>query len=89
VPNFPGFDFWQTVKEESVVETSLVEDSGASNAKIVSLDVELKEECKVKNGLVVERLATNITIVGLAVEHTTEDQVIWKGDYGMQFASIL
>ena len=83
VPNFPGFDFWQTVKEESVVETSLVEDSGASNAKIVSLDVELKEECKVKNGLVVERLATNITIVGLAVEHTTEDQVIWKGDYGM------
>jgi hypothetical protein len=83
VPNFPGFDFWQTVKEESVVETSLVEDSGASNATIVSLDVELKEECKVKNGLVVERLATNITIVGLAVEHTTEDQVIWKGDYGM------
>ena len=54
VPNFPGFEFWQTVKEESVVQ----------------------------NGLVVERGATNVTIVGLAVEHTTEDQVIWKGDFG-------
>lgn len=89
VSNFPGFDFWQTVKEESVVETSLVVESGASNAKIVGLDVDLKEECAVKNGLVVESGATNVSIVGLAVEHATEDQVIWKGDYGKQFAAIL
>jgi hypothetical protein len=60
MPNYPDFDFWQTVKEESVV----------------------------KNGLVVESGATNVTIVGLAVEHTTEDQVIWNGDYGEQFAAI-
>lgn len=84
VPNFPGFDFWQTVKAESLVETGLIVKNGASNATIAGLDVELKEECAVKNGLIVESGATNITIVGLAVEHTTEDQVIWKGDYGKQ-----
>jgi len=42
-------------------------------------------ECEVKNGLVIDTDATNVTIVGLAVEHTTEDQVIWKGDNGQVY----
>ena len=38
------------------------------------------DECKVKNAIVVE--GNDVNIYGLFAEHTTEDQMVWKGERG-------